>query len=102
MNWGPLPIGVGTGGGSLPYVVEPQPAATAARKKKRRRVHGRWATVSPLPLHPLRGFRPGSECIENLRGGVGQPFSMIDAGPAAPKLSFGYTFARARRRSSVG
>jgi Ankyrin repeats (3 copies) len=77
MNRGPRPIGVGTGGGSLPYVVEPQPAATAARKK-RRRVRGRWATVSPLPLHPLRGFRPGSECIADLRGGVGRPFSIIE------------------------
>ena len=70
-------MGVGTGGGSLPYV-EPQPAVTAVRTK-RRRVHGRWATVSHLPLHPLRGFRPGSECIADLRGGVGRPFSIIRA-----------------------
>ena len=43
-------------------------------EKIRTRARGRWATVSPLPLHPLRGFRPGSERIADLRGGIGQPF----------------------------
>src|SRR5262245_23560508 len=57
MKSGPRPIGVGTGRASG-AADEPQPPHKS--KTTRRRARGRWTTISPLPLHPLRGFRPGS------------------------------------------